>query len=142
MTGVFAGATYDPKEDEDRLSAQILRVYDAMKDGDWRTLAEIHDATGDPPASISAQLRHLRKPRFGAYLVEKRPRGLRATGLYEYRVLPPTTGAAVTVRARRTGFLAGLMHAAKIVAKNPDLACVRAEIKAELIKASKKGKAT
>jgi len=27
-----------------------------------------------PPASISAQLRHLRKPEYGGYAVEKRPR--------------------------------------------------------------------
>src|SRR5260370_389679 len=32
--------------------------------------------TPDPPASISAQLRHLRKPEFGGYAVEKRPRAL------------------------------------------------------------------
>ncbi|KKL56177.1 hypothetical protein LCGC14_2247980, partial [marine sediment metagenome] len=36
------------------------------------TLCEIEDLTGDPPASISAQLRHLRKERFGAHTVERR----------------------------------------------------------------------
>lgn len=56
-----------------------------MADGQWRTLAEISAVTGDPPASVSAQLRHLRKPRFGAHLVEKRHLG---QGLYHYRVLP------------------------------------------------------
>jgi hypothetical protein len=58
-----------------------------MSDGYWRTLDEIAHATGDPHASISAQLRHLRKPRFGAYVVEKRHRGAPARGLYEYRLL-------------------------------------------------------
>jgi hypothetical protein len=43
-------------------------------EGDARTLQEIADATGDPHASISAQLRHLRKPRFGAYAIDKRRR--------------------------------------------------------------------
>jgi len=57
-----------------------------MSDGDWRTLSEIGEATGDPVASVSAQLRHLRKRRFGAYIVDKRSRGDRALGLFEYRV--------------------------------------------------------
>jgi len=41
----------------------------------WLTLAELAKLTQYPPASISAQLRHLRKPEFGGYEVEKRPRG-------------------------------------------------------------------
>lgn len=41
---------------------------------------------GDPAASVSAQLRHLRKPRFGGFVVEKRPRGDRERGLWEYRL--------------------------------------------------------
>jgi hypothetical protein len=60
-----------------------------MSDHQWRTLDEIADVTGDPHASISAQLRHLRKPRFGGYLVEKRSRGRRDQGLFEYRVQDP-----------------------------------------------------
>jgi hypothetical protein len=61
-----------------------------MRDGRWRTLEEIHKTTlGEPVASISAQLRHLRKPRFGSYRVERRHRGDPGSGLYEYRVLPP-----------------------------------------------------
>lgn len=57
-----------------------------MMDHAWRTLDEISSLTGDPPASISAQLRHLRKERFGSHIVEKRRRGERETGLFEYRV--------------------------------------------------------
>ena len=41
---------------------------------------------GDPEASASAQLRHLRKPRFGSHTVEKRNRGAREFGLWEYRL--------------------------------------------------------
>ena len=74
-------------DDRPRLTGQIKRVYACMADGAWRTLDEIHEATGDPQASISAQLRHLRKERFGAHVVEKRHRGDPAAGLYEYRVL-------------------------------------------------------
>ena len=40
----------------------------------WLTLDELAKLTHYPPASISAQLRHLRKPEFGAYEVEKRQR--------------------------------------------------------------------
>jgi hypothetical protein len=83
----FAGDDYDPKHDDARLTGQIERVFELMKDGRWRTLGEIETATGDPQASISAQLRHLRKARFGGHDVEKRPRGDRDRGLYEYRLL-------------------------------------------------------
>lgn len=85
----FDGPTYDPEQDKNRLSSQLGRVYDCMRDHKWRTLDEIQAATKDPAASISAQLRHLRKPRFGTYRVEKRHRGDPEQGLFEYRVLPP-----------------------------------------------------
>lgn len=87
----FNGSNYDPAHDQKRLSKQIGRVYGAMIDGGWLTLDEIHQVTGDPQASISAQLRHLRKERFGSYSVEKRHRGEKSHGLYEYRLLAPVT---------------------------------------------------
>jgi hypothetical protein len=40
----------------------------------WMTLAELAGKTKFPPASISAQLRHLRKARYGGWVVEKRKR--------------------------------------------------------------------
>lgn len=40
----------------------------------WVTLAELAAKTRFPPASISAQLRHLRKARYGGWAVEKRRR--------------------------------------------------------------------
>jgi hypothetical protein len=40
----------------------------------WLTLDELSRLTHYPPASISAQLRHLRKPEFGGFAVEKRQR--------------------------------------------------------------------
>ena len=42
----------------------------------WLTLDELAKLTHYPPASISAQLRHLRKPENGGYVVEKRPRAV------------------------------------------------------------------
>jgi hypothetical protein len=40
----------------------------------WLTLDELAKLTHYPPASISAQLRHLRKPEYGGFVVEKQPR--------------------------------------------------------------------
>ena len=82
----FDGSDYKPKHDKNRLKGQILRVFNAVKFGDWFTLDELHHITNDPHASISAQLRHLRKEKFGSYNIEKRPRGDRSTGLWEYRL--------------------------------------------------------
>lgn len=79
----FNGADYIPERDDVRLTGQILRVWNVMNDGMWRTLKEISNITGDPEASISAQLRHLRKPRFGGYEVEREYIG---NGLYRYKV--------------------------------------------------------
>ncbi len=83
----FNGPAYDHDKDQARLTGQIERIRDLMLDGRWRTLPEIEAATGDPQASISAQLRHLRKRRFGSHTVEKRRRGGDGSGLWEYRVL-------------------------------------------------------
>ncbi len=81
----FNGPVYQPEKDHSRLSKQHEVIRDWMLGhGGWRTPAEIERATGFPQASISAQLRHLRKPRFGSYVVDKRRR--HDAGLWEYRV--------------------------------------------------------
>jgi DNA-binding Lrp family transcriptional regulator len=64
-------------------------VYRLMVDGQWRTLAEIAEATGAPEASVSARLRDLRKRKFGGHVVARRPRGDRALGLFEYQLVKP-----------------------------------------------------
>ncbi len=46
----------------------------AAQCGAWLTLRELSRLTRYGEASISAQLRHLRKPECGAYLVEKQRR--------------------------------------------------------------------
>lgn len=83
----FGGATYDADADYERLGAQCRRVFDCMKDSRWRTLEEIELVTGDPPASISARLRDFRKGKFGEHAVERRSRGVRERGLFEYRLI-------------------------------------------------------
>lgn len=89
--GRFNGPVYEPELDHDRLRGQILRIFELMKDERWRTLEEIERDTGDPQASVSAQLRHLRKKRFGGHIVEKRRRGEDTRGLWEYRLVAAGT---------------------------------------------------
>jgi hypothetical protein len=82
----FSGPAYERAFDLARLQAQMRRVYDLMADGGWRTLREIAAATGDPESSVSAQLRHLRKKKFGAFAVGRRRRGEESRGLWEYQL--------------------------------------------------------
>ena len=80
----FNGPEYIPERDNVRLTGQIKRVYDLMSDGKWRTLDEISKATNDPHASVSAQLRHLRKERFGSHIIDRRHIG---NGLFKYKMV-------------------------------------------------------
>jgi hypothetical protein len=54
--------------------------------GGWMTLREIAELTNYGEASISAQLRHLRKPHFGGYVIAKRRRAPMTNGVWEYRI--------------------------------------------------------
>jgi hypothetical protein len=55
---------------------EVLRdvLLSATECGSWLTLRELSQLTQYGEASISAQLRHLRKARYGGYVVEKRVR--------------------------------------------------------------------
>lgn len=70
--------------DQARLAFQSGIVFGLMKDGEWRTLADIAESTGFPEASISARLRDFRKERFGGHLVHRRRR---SPGQFEYRLV-------------------------------------------------------
>lgn len=76
----------DNARDFDRLSDQYDKIFGLMKDGEWRSLAEIEYQTSYPQASISAQLRHMRKLRFGGHTVEKRRR--QDGNVWEYKLIP------------------------------------------------------
>ena len=84
---LFDGSDIEPEMDNVRLTGQILRIWKLMKDGQYRTLPEIERATGDMTSSISAQLRNLKKPQFGSHGLEKRSRGDRQHGYWEYRIV-------------------------------------------------------
>jgi hypothetical protein len=81
-----------PRTQRDTVRDVLLLAarYDA-----WMTLDELARKTEFPPASISAQLRHLRKVEHGGYLVEKRRREWaekaqsgRRVRVYEYQIKP------------------------------------------------------
>lgn len=80
------GITYDAEFDYARLNAQMRRVYDRIVDGNWWTLADLSEATGDPESSISARLRDLRKPKFGSRDVERERVG-GVSGTWRYRLV-------------------------------------------------------
>ena len=75
----------DNAKDFDRLCGGIKKIHSLMIDGNWRTLSEIEKETGIPQASGSAFLRHLRKIRFGGFIVEKRRRNP-DMGTWEYQL--------------------------------------------------------
>jgi len=87
----FNGPDYKPERDDARLSAQQAAIFELVKDGQWRTLRAIAQACAAPEASVSAQLRHLRKERFGGHAVNKRYLG---AGLYEYQLVPRLTDSS------------------------------------------------
>jgi hypothetical protein len=64
--------------DAEDLRTQVEVIRDVMLSASdcntWLTLHEIAEMTRFGEASISAQLRHLRKPAFGGYRVDKRRR--------------------------------------------------------------------
>lgn len=79
----FDGDDYKPSRDRGRLTGQLKAVWEVMQDGKWRTLSQIEEITGAPQASISAQLRNLRKERFGSHKVNRKHL---QGGLYEYQI--------------------------------------------------------
>ena len=81
---IFDGSDYDHNRDSQRLSKQQEKIFNLMRDGEWRTLKHIAYVTSAPETSVSAQLRNFRKPKFGSHTVEK---DYDAHGLYYYRLV-------------------------------------------------------
>ena len=81
----FDGETYVAERDYERLSGQLKAVFDLMQDGRWRTLGEIRESVEGSEAAISARLRDLRKPKYGAHEVQREHI---ERGLYRYRMVP------------------------------------------------------
>jgi hypothetical protein len=83
----FDGSDFSPKLDQERLTGQLKRIYDVMSDGKARTLDEISKLAFAPHASVSANLRNLRKVRFGSYTILKERAGDPTNGLFVYRMV-------------------------------------------------------
>jgi hypothetical protein len=81
--GAFDGETYDISRDYLRLDCQLGKVFNLMKDGEWRTLGQIADHVGGSEASVSARLRDLRKKKYGSHVIQREHI---ANGLYKYRL--------------------------------------------------------
>jgi hypothetical protein len=86
---LFDGVTYNPALDEDRLTRQLGRVYDALLPGDWLTFADIQERSAklgftDSYTGVSARIRDLRKLKHGGHSVASRRR---FGGLWEYRLI-------------------------------------------------------
>jgi hypothetical protein len=87
----FSGHHYNPKVDKARLSSQIARVLTALEErpDQWLTVVEIAaiiNVPGEPYApenSIQAQIRNLRKPENGHYIIKGRYRN--GTRIFEYQ---------------------------------------------------------
>lgn len=81
------GPAYVEEIDGKRIKKQLEVIRDfLLQNRNWFTLSELHGLLQYPEASISAQLRHLRKERFGSYIVEKQRR---LPGTWEYKLFPP-----------------------------------------------------
>jgi hypothetical protein len=74
---------------------QITRVFNAINDGNWKTLEELASATGDSQQSIASRLRDLRIQTYGGHRVEARIKDP-SKQIWEYRL---DTGNAVSVAA-------------------------------------------
>lgn len=85
------GPAYDEAIDGARIGKQMTDIRNLMVTGAAYTLAELERRTGYPQSSISAQLRHLRKERFGGYDVQKRRR---TEGTWEYYIVPKVSKQA------------------------------------------------
>ena len=72
---------------------EVIRDYMLRSYPRWLTVPEIKQGIKHtvgpeyPENSIQAQLRHLRKPQFGSYIVDKKRR-VPGGGTYEYLVYP------------------------------------------------------
>ena len=82
---IFDGHDYVHSRDSKRLGTQLEQIRDFMEGKDYLTLQEISESTGHPHASVSAQLRNLRKDRFGSRVIDRKHI---SNGLYSYKLMP------------------------------------------------------
>ena len=71
-------------------AGQLLKVYTVMRDGKWRTLAQIAFEAKAPEASVSARIRDLANEKG----IPHEKRKAREGSLYEYRLLISSEGTS------------------------------------------------
>lgn len=76
--------TFAEEKAAENLPPHIRAVFDAMKDGNWRTLNMIVFKVGGTRPNAAARLRDLRKPQYGGHVVEKK---VVRKGVWQYRLL-------------------------------------------------------
>lgn len=95
MENPLSGTAYEPKLDRARLSLQIERVRLYLLPGQWKSLSEmkaaleaIYAPAHFPEASLSAQLRNLRKEPYRLKVERRRRDGVHGpgAGIWEYRL--------------------------------------------------------
>ena len=116
-----------------RTQRDVVRdvMLSANECGAWLTLAELGAMTRYPETSISAQLRHLKKPQFGNYELEKMPRTRAGVDLddghgveWEYRLTRRRRVARKRVSMARVVALSALQKPeSELTAAAPDV-CV------------------
>ena len=84
-TPEFDGDDYVSSRDKPRLTQQIHQVRMYMENNNWLSVKQISDDLNFPEPSVSAQIRNLRKEKFGNRIVERRYQG---NGLYEFKLMP------------------------------------------------------
>ena len=92
MSLKFGGRTYSEALDGARLGTCLDKVRAIITNppGRWFTFAELANKAEASEAGVSARLRDLRKPQFGAMKIESKRIG---RGIWAYRQAPPTTGS-------------------------------------------------
>lgn len=72
---------------------QLARVLALMQDGQWRSPAEIAQATGDRESSTTSRIRDLRLAAYGSHRIESRKRNT-TRQIWEYRLVVPIPAVA------------------------------------------------
>ena len=82
----FQGSDYAEEFDYGRLSGALRRVYDAMKCGQWQTTFETAErASVKNHETVTRMRRHIKN--MDGHSIEKRRRGNKEDGLFEYRII-------------------------------------------------------
>ena len=85
------GTAFNEEDDGKRIRTQmqVIRDYMLANSKKYLTLKAIEIETGYPQSSISAQLRHLKKQRFGGYELRKERMSINNKGTYVYNLKQP-----------------------------------------------------